>query len=764
MLAVSSNVQPPAEASAGMRATGSRGKFVRDLEDRLIDVEGNPVQFVEKAKVVDIPAWDDLYRLPPDCVDAVHVMLSKGPDIGAWRQRQVRALRMIARRAHKLLDARLRAAVPSPASVHELNKDLNVGFLLVLIEALDYPDKRLPLLMLTGMKVVGDLAGQGSGVYRPVAPDEPMHEFRERWSAFEDSHDEWLCANERRTVDAVAGARFRASQGDRAELELLKAVHRATQVEVHKHLMGPAMDEEQLRSAYEREGRLTCRVIPRFGVVQGSTRKRCRACDVLSGPCSSCEGQTMPKMRCCDDARRSGTNEHTRSCETVFYPSPEFPARVAAQVFDWCERHAVSRPGLLLGCDDLFAAYRRVPCSQPRFTVVSVYDFDEGAVRYHDVFGMNFGLQSAPVQFCRVPEMITCAARCFLAVATDHYCDDYMTVDVAGFPIQDSDGVWPSSAQWALNQLHDMIGFRLEPQKRKHGAAVNEALGVVCDFSGFTDLGCVELRPTEKRRAEIIQSMRAAQARGRLLPHEAQVLLGRLNWVLSSSYASVGRAATLPLVDRATRSGATVWTPALSHMVDFFTQLFQDMPPLRFDFGQAKRKKVIVFTDASFKHSRAGLGVMLFDQESDEQFVCSKRVPDWVLRSLEDRETQINHLEMLGILCAVETFGESHLQGRDVLFFCDNTCALSGAVHGYARSTDMAALSNALHLQLARLRCRTWFEWVPSKANPADVPSRVFGPTSFYDEVGVTQWAPGLCLPARDVLSSHSLDWLFPDR
>jgi len=38
---------------------------------------------------------------------------------------------------------------------------------------------------------------------------------------------------------------------------ILRAVHRSTQVEVHKGLMGPAMTEAQLRAAYTVNGRLT---------------------------------------------------------------------------------------------------------------------------------------------------------------------------------------------------------------------------------------------------------------------------------------------------------------------------------------------------------------------------------------------------------------------------------------------------------------------------------------------------------------------------
>ena len=69
------------------------------------------------------------------------------------------------------------------------------------------------------------------------------------------------------------------------------------------------------------------------------------------------------------------------------------------------------------------------------------------------------------------------------------------------------------------------------------------------------------------------------------------------------------------------------------------------------------------------------------------------------------------------------TFGRL-LAGRRVYHWCDNTTALSAAVHGYANQPDLADGSNALHCLTCGLRCDTWFEWVASKANLADVPSR----------------------------------------
>ena len=62
--------------------------------------------------------------------------------------------------------------------------------------------------------------------------------------------------------------------------------------------------------------------------------------------------------------------------------------------------------------------------------------------------------------------------------------------------------------------------------------------------------------------------------------------------------------------------------------------------------------------------------------------------------------------------------------GRSVLHFVDNTSALSAAVHGYSSKPDMAVLTNMLHSLDASLRVDAFYEWVPSDANIADIPSR----------------------------------------
>ena len=72
----------------------------------------------------------------------------------------------------------------------------------------------------------------------------------------------------------------------------------------------------------------------------------------------------------------------------------------------------------------------------------------------------------------------------------------------------------------------------------------------------------------------------------------------------------------------------------------------------------------------------------------------------------------------------VFAFGPQYMRNRQVLFFVDNTSCLAACVHGYVRSPYLTALSNALHLPLALLKCLAWWEYVPSEAKWEYVPSQ----------------------------------------
>ena len=352
----------------------------------------------------------------------------------------------------------------------------------------------------------------------------------------------------------------------------------------------------------------------------------------------------------------------------------------------------------------------------------------------------------------------------------DAYVDDYICVDVES-EITDSNGrVWPSSAQWALSELHDLVGLGLAAEKHKPAASKNVLLGVEADLSEFVSKQAISFSPTKERKGEILHDLRTCQAQDKMTPRQAASFMGRLAFTLSTAYASVGRAAIHPLVDQSraryeskgpSRFKPNRWTPSMTHMIAFFTELFLHFPPLTFDISKRKRPKVVVYTDASFSDKRNGIGIILLDEETHQTWVCETACPKsimevwnspetnpWLLGIFDSKEpnkTHINALELLAILGAVWTFGEVFFKDRQVVFFCDNTSALSAVINGYAKSPHLAALSNALHLRLASLRCDCWFEWVPSTANCSDVPSRPQGPGEvlFYEVLGNLPWSDG---------------------
>ena len=88
------------------------------------------------------------------------------------------------------------------------------------------------------------------------------------------------------------------------------------------------------------------------------------------------------------------------------------------------------------------------------------------------------------------------------------------------------------------------------------------------------------------------------------------------------------------------------------------------------------------------------------------------------------RKQQIGQLEILGGVVPYMSV-PGLLRGRDVLHWIDNTSAKAAMVHGYSGAPDSARLVHLLQAWNIGLRARTWYEYVRSKANPGDEPSRV---------------------------------------
>ena len=107
-----------------------------------------------------------------------------------------------------------------------------------------------------------------------------------------------------------------------------------------------------------------------------------------------------------------------------------------------------------------------------------------------------------------------------------------------------------------------------------------------------------------------------------------------------------------------------------------------------------------------------------------------------------DKKTYIAELEALAAVAVYSTYPDMFV-GRRVIHWVDNTVALAALVHGYSGKPDLAKAVNVFYLQTAALRASVYLDWVPSKANIADLPSRkAFG--DLQRELRGLGWDPSM--------------------
>ena len=275
--------------------------------------------------------------------------------------------------------------------------------------------------------------------------------------------------------------------------------------------------------------------------------------------------------------------------------------------------------------------------------------------------------------------------------------------------------------------------------------------------------GVVAFQASAARVEHCLEIWHNASIEGLMEPHTAAELRGKQDFLLEAAPGRVGRAASLVLVQREHHDSAYAFTPELQHAYDFYAALLPNLPARRIRIAPSRTRPLLVYTDAMFKprkrELRGGecaddfrrrfvsrLGIVLYDPHCDPSHAAYEPVlvggcaegyllygstppPDTVTATFERSDdgeplkTYIAQLEVLAAVAVYYTF-PGKVRGRQVNHFIDNTVALSGLVHGYARKRDLARMVNAFHLQLAGLAADAYLEFVPSLANIADLPSR----------------------------------------
>jgi len=690
-------------------------------ESRIVTEELDKMKHVELAANVTQPSMGRAGRLlPTDLQQAVVFVLKKGAKIRRWRAEQ----QLVLARASDMLtplSAKLHkhADVSRPSTVKMIAGRVHVALIAAMSDALSWPDANLARGFAYGFPVLGDIPD--SGLFRPVEDKRSDECFMGEYKAVVDSNDEW-------NRSLVVSLRMKAQEAMKTKRDwMLRDLESSTKKEVNDRLMERGVPLAQMDKRF---GKGNWRALVRFPVPQGA------------------------KVRSCDDGKKSLHNTATLVHETITLPTFEFPSRVAALVAEKCRELSLPFPALTIATDDIQSAYRMVPTSQPQFTVCALFCFEEDEVLFFGVPGHNFGLLSAVINFNRVPALFTAFSRAFFALWLKDYFDDNFLTDTE---------TAKESGREALHALYNAAVFPLHPGKRVRPMSVARVLGVMCDLSAFQSHLEVRFYPAPGRVEECLRLLDVIEDNGRLYPASARVLVGKLGFTLSAAYGRVGRAALQPVfAAQEVNQGLEVSGSLLATMT-FFRTILPALPVRVKSLSiQAVKPEFILYTDASEDSVFRGLGVVLFilngDGATRSIHYAAEQCPKWIYDSfIGESKKAINQLELLVAVLAYRTFPET--RGMTGIHFIDNTSALSGLLHGYSSRPEMARLCNMFHIQALVSRAMIWYEWVPSLANIADIPSR-----PEFAANGVYQWALMDSLGAirRSLFFPNSSEWEDP--
>ena len=446
------------------------------------------------------------------------------------------------------------------------------------------------------------------------------------------------------------------------------------------------------------------------------------------------------KLRCIDNLRDSGLNGAITHHEKADLPSflwMVWMACVLARA--WFRVHGYIPP-ITGGLDDQWKAYRSVLCRLHQFNQVAYFCFRLMCLVIHWAYGLLFGNSAANICYSRVPRAACTASTHYFLCPTKDYVDDLMNCDVAYGGL---------TVQAGLRRILTSWGWDVELTKRNENADHNIALGGLVDFREVQTRGVAIAAPDpDKVKATLSQLKDMEENTKTCMPAEAETIVGRGRWITQQHEMHVGAAALQPFAQRARGLDAsTEWTTEMTYAREFLEFAFDPEFEPRIEVPVLEPRDedepiVCLFTDAAEEDKEDECGFFVYDTKDDSMHASYDGVipEDYKQAFWEERKTHIGIAEESAGVGALYTIPQV-FKDRRVIHFVDNSGSLSHLVNGYANQPDSARVVNLFHAAIIALKMQWWGEWVPSKANIADIMTRLERLTELREGLGEERYA-----------------------
>eukprot|EP00971_Amphidinium_carterae_P304057 6042445-Amphidinium_carterae.2 len=285
--------------------------------------------------------------------------------------------------------------------------------------------------------------------------------------------------------------------------------------------------------------------------------------------------------------------------------------------------------------------------------------------------------------------------RLYFHLVLDHFFDDFFLVE----PHQSA-----TFAQHCLHQLFSLLGLTLDPEKRQCPTQSPVVLGVQLDLAMVPN-GLLHVRAKPGRVASLTAEIHGVLDQGRLTAAQAAKLVGRADFVNTTLFGRVGRAALAELrhhQHHCPRDAAI--SPAVVHGLQWLLALLQLAPSRVLQLRQSSQPWLL-YTDGSAesadscKRSALGsfrsygsaqnflVGAVAVHPPTKRRLYCTAAVPLSVVQTW----IPIGQIELFGAVLGLLTFRQEMAE-CDVIHSVDNDSATASLIRGSSNKSDSAKL------------------------------------------------------------------------
>ncbi|CAE6941197.1 unnamed protein product [Symbiodinium sp. CCMP2592] len=428
------------------------------------------------------------------------------------------------------------------------------------------------------------------------------------------------------------------------------------------------------------------------------------------------------KPRPIDDGHEALINNCFTATIKLELQSSDFVAALAARIaIEEAERSRATGepPRSWLGkCLDLSKAYKQMPMKKEHRSLAVIYHKGpSGEDQFFIANSLLFGLTASVYGFVRTSRSLHKLLLKIFKLPSSVYFDDYPMFSTS-LSSSDTDGI--------ISEFLDILGWgHAKTGSKSHPfAEVFSVLGMQIDLSNLSKRSIV-LSNKPGRIDRIVEKLESVAASGFLTVHQAQILLGLLNF---SSGFFAGRALKHSCKWLSGFLAGDRPSPkTVSEMCKHTIKILVSTPPRFISCDSTGEPPILVWTDGAWEPAKAfaGIGAVILDASSGVSRVFQGQVPErLVVRWREEVGEQIICEVELYALLMIRACLQNFLSGKRIIFFIDNDAARSVVLRGQSRSDAMHRLAMALSMVEAVAPCISWIERVPSSSNIADWPSR----------------------------------------